>query len=275
MGDKDLLLQFRLMTIRITFADLCRDTRTRLRLTQQQLANSVGLSRGYIAKVERGCANPSVELIERIAHVLELEIELVARAPVIIGGGRQRDFVHARCSAHVDGRLRGAGWLTAREVEIVHGRSHGWIDLLAFDPKTGTLIVIEFKTRLDDLGAVERQLGWYERSAFGIAAELGWHPRRVVVWLLVLASDEVEGVLRANRDLMARSFPIRAREMSGLLDGASQPGRGRGIALIDPTSKRRNWLGPSRIDGRRSPSPFTDYGDAARRLAVPSRSQRE
>lgn len=256
------------MTIRITFAHLCRDTRTRLRLTQQQLASTVGVSRGYIAKIERGRANPSVELLERIALVLQLEIELVARAPVIIGGDRQRDFVHARCSAHVDGRLRGEGWLTAREVEIVHGRSHGWIDLLAFDPKTGTLIVIEFKTRLDDLGAVERQLGWYERSAFEVATQLGWHPRRVVVWLLVLASEEVEGVLRANRELIARSFPIRAREMSGLLDGAGQPGRGRGIALIDPTSKRRNWLCPCRIDGRRSPSPFADYGDAARRLAA-------
>ena len=256
------------MTIRTTFALLCRDTRTRLLLTQQQLAGAVGVSRGHIAKIERGRANPSLELIERIAHALELEIELVARAPVIIGGGRQRDFVHARCSAYGDGRLRGAGWQTAREVEIVHGRSHGWIDLLAFDPRTGTLIIIEFKTRLDDLGLIERQLGWYERSAFDVARQFGWHPRRVIVWLLVLASEEVEGVLRANRDLIARAFPIRAKEMSEFLEGAGQLGMGRGIALIDPTSKRRNWLGPSRIDGRRSPAPFIDYGDAARRLAA-------
>lgn len=227
------------------------------------------MSREYIAKIERGSANPSLDLVERIAQALELEVELVARAPVVMGGdGRQRDLVHARCSGHVDGRLRRAGSHTAREVEVIHGRSHGGIDLLAFDPKTGILLVIEVKTRLDDLGSIERQLGWYERSAFEVAQRLGWHPRRVVGWLLVLASDEVEGVLRSNRDLMTRAFPTRAKAMSGLLDGTDHRGLGRGLALIDPTSKRRNWLGLSRIDGRRSPAPFTDYGDAARRLAA-------
>ena len=131
-------------------------------------------------------------LVDRIADALGIEIDLVARTPIVIGGGRQRDLVHARCSAYIDRRLRSDGWLTAREVEIVHGRSHGWIDLLAFDPRSGTLILIEVKTRLDDIGAVERQLGWYEREAFGVARRQGWRPSRVACWLLVLASDEVE-----------------------------------------------------------------------------------
>jgi hypothetical protein len=50
-----------------------------------------------------------------------------------------------------------------------------------------------------------------------------------------------------------------------------QPGRllttGRGLALIDPTSRRRDWLLPSRSDGRRTRAPYMDYADAARRLA--------
>jgi hypothetical protein len=41
---------------------------------------------------------------------------------------------------------------------------------------------------------------------------------------------------------------------------------GRGLAVVDPTSKRRDWLRATRVDGRRSPAPFRDYGDAARRL---------
>ena len=79
---------------------------------------------------------------------------------------RQRDAVHAPCSGYANRRFRAGGWETGREVEIVHGRSHGWIDLLAFDPRTGLLLIVEIKTRLDDLGLVERQLAWYERSAF-------------------------------------------------------------------------------------------------------------
>lgn len=254
------------MPIRTTFARLCRDTRTRLRLTQRQLTGAAGVTRGYIANIERGQANPSLELLERIASALGLEIELVARTPVVIGDDRQHDLVHARCSSYVDGRLRKAGWETAREVEVIHGRSHGWIDLLAFDPKTGIVLVIEVKTRIGDLGAIERQLGWYERSCFDVAHRLGWRARRVVGWLLLLASEEVEGVLRANRDLMARAFPGRAREMSGLLNADDAVIRGRGVALIDPHSKRRTWLIPSRVDGRRSSVPYLGYADAAGQL---------
>ena len=237
-------------------------------MTQNQLAISAGVTRGYIANIERGRGNPSLELVDRIAAALELEIELVARSPVVIGADRQRDLVHARCSGHVDRRLRAGGWLTTREVEIAQGRSHGWIDLLAFDPKTGTLLVIEIKTRLDDLGAIERQLGWYERASFDVARRSGWRPRRTIGWLLVLASDEVEAVLRSNRELLAQAFPTRARAMADLLAAPETATGRRGLALIDPTTKRRAWLAPSRLDGRRSPAPFTDYGDAARRLAA-------
>jgi transcriptional regulator with XRE-family HTH domain len=236
-------------------------------MTQQQLATAVSVTRGYIANIERGRGNPSLALVDRIALALELEIEPVARSPVIIRADRQRDLVHARCSVYVDRRLRSAGWLTAREVEITQGRSHGWIDLLAFGPKTGTLLVIEIKTRLDDLGAVERQLGWYERSSFTLARRSGWHATRTIGWLL--ASDEVEAALRSNRELMAQAFPNRAGTMAEIL-GAPDLGAaaGRGLAPIDPTTKRRAWLALSQLDGRRSRAPFTDYGDATRRLAT-------
>lgn len=252
--------------IRVTFARLCRETRTRLRLTQQQLAEKVGVTRGYIANIERGAANPSLDQVERIAFALDLELDFFARPPLVIGSGQQHDLVHARCSAYVDRRLRTAGWQTAREVEVVHARSHGWIDLLAFDPRSGTLLIVEVKTRLDDIGAVERQLGWYERSAFMVASGLGWHPRQVASWLLVLASDQVETVIHQNRELLARVFPVRAREMAaGLVPGEHMTSR-RGVALIDPVSRRRAWLMRSRTDGRRSPAPYVDYADAARRL---------
>ncbi len=235
-------------------------------MTQRQLAAAAGVSRGYVANIERGHADPSLDLVERIALALGLEVRLNATMPIVFGATGQRDLVHARCSGQADRRLRAAGWLTAAEVEVVHGRSHGWIDLLAFNPATGILLVVEVKTRLDDLGAIERQLAWYERSAPDIAMRLGWRPRVVIGWLLVLASDEVEDAVRSNRDVMARAFPIRARAMMEIVAGRSADVGARGVALIDPTSRRHAWLLPSHVDGRRSAAPFAGYRDAAQRM---------
>ncbi|MFL5676643.1 MAG: hypothetical protein ACJ77X_03280, partial [Chloroflexota bacterium] len=144
----------------------------------------------------------------------------------------------------------------------------GWVDLIAFDPSTGTVIVIEIKTRLDDVGAAERQLGWYARSAFGLAHELGWNARRAVSWLLVLASEEVEATIRVNRDVLDQAFPGRGRQMSSLVQDGAAAIPARALGLIDPASHRRSWIVGSRVDGRRSAAPYRDYRDAARRLAA-------
>ncbi len=94
-------------------------------MTQQQLADVVGIKRGYVATLESGRANPSLEVVTRVAGALDMEVDLVVRPPTITGGHGQRDAVHARCSGYVDRRARAAGLATAREVEIVHARSHG------------------------------------------------------------------------------------------------------------------------------------------------------
>lgn len=253
------------MPLRMSFADACRTTRTRLDISQQVLADAIGVSRGYIANVESGRANPSLDQAERIAMALGLEIELATRGPLLIGEPRASDLVHARCSGYVDRRLRGLGWRTAREVEIAEGRAHGWIDLLAYDARTGTLLIIELKTRLDDLGAVERQLGWYGRLA-GIAAQrLGWRPRRTASWLLGLASDEVETAIRLQRDVIDIAFPVRASTMAAIARHEAVDLR-HGIALVDPSNRRAEWLIRTRLDGRRSPARYAGYADAARRL---------
>lgn len=237
-------------------------------MSREALASQVGVTPSYIGRIERGEANPSLKLVERIAESLGLDVQLVIRPPVFPAGPQVHDSVHARCSAYVDRRLRGLGWATAREVEIVHGRSHGWIDLLAFDQRTGTLLIIEIKTRLADLGGLERQLAWYERMAWQAALRLGWRPTRVVSCVLAIASDEVERVVRSYRDLLSIAFPLRAPQIADLLARPDAPFSGRGLALVDPSSRRRAWLIRTSIDGRRSRLPYLDYADAARPAAA-------
>ena len=253
--------------IRNTFARACLDARTALRMSQRQVADAAGLSRAYVSTIERASANPALDVVERLSRALGLDVELKIRRPPTVNGPRQRDLVHARCSGYVDRRLRANRWLPIREAEFVDGRSHGWIDIIALDPSSETLLVIELKTRLDDLGLVERQLGWYGRTAGDAARRLGWRPRRIVSWLLLLASDEIENVIRQNREVLGRAFPSRARAMLEWLTNDEHPTVGRGLALIDPSSKRRDWLIPSLVDGRRSHSRYADYAAAAHRFS--------
>ena len=245
----------------MTFGRACNDVRGRLGLTLEAVAQTTGISASYLARIERGRVNPTFDTVERIAMALGLQLALDIRPPVFLGSPPIGDLVHARCSAYVDRRLRAAGWSTAREVPVVDGRYRGWIDLLAFDPTSGSLVIIEIKTRLDDVGALERQLSWYERSASGLAGERGWSARSIRSVVLLLASEEVERTVRANRDALSVAFPRR-----GDVLGPGQDGQ-RGLALIDPRRRRRDWIMRSRVDGRRGVAPYRDYADAAMRLA--------
>jgi len=236
-------------------------------MTQDELAARVGVTRGYIAGIEMGRANPTLDVTEKLATALDLEVNWQIRPPIVHGDGQARDLVHARCSAYVDRRLRAVGLLTAREVEIVHARSHGWIDLLAYDPDVATLLLVEVKTRLDDLGALERQIGWYERSALDAARRVGWRPVRVVTWLVVLASAEADAGILAHRSVFYSAFPVRAHEALRWLGDRRETPTGRVLAMVDPASRRRDWLIRTRSDGRRSKPPYRNVREAAQRLA--------
>ena len=252
---------------------LVRDLRLALGWTQRTLGRRAGLSQSWICDVERGrCPDASLETIDRLLAAMGATLVLDVRAP-FLANPRQRDVVHARCSAHVARRLESAGWRVAREVEVGGDRSRGWIDLLAWHPGTGLLLVIEVKTEIHDMGAVERTLGWYEREAWAAARRLGWRPRAVLGCLLLLSTEVVERRIRDNRDVLDRAFQLRAREVAAIVSDGVRRGaaRSRGLALIDPRSRRSLWLRPSRLDGRRAPAPYRDYADFVRQSGQTSR----
>lgn len=243
------------------FGRIVVDARALRGITKTELARRSGVSRQMIAVVEDGDGNPTLDVLARLGDALRLEIEVRIRGGVTIGGPRQRDAAHAICSGHVQRRLEAAGWETAREVPIEDGRYLGWIDLLAFHPGTGTLLIIEIKTQVDDLGAIERALDWHDRWARRAARRRGWSVTSSATWLLVLASDEVDAQVHSSRSALAASFPDRAPAMQGFV---GDPGAGpvrRGLALVDPRSRRRGWLIRARIDGRRSDAPYRGYAD--------------
>jgi transcriptional regulator with XRE-family HTH domain len=245
-----------------------RTERRAIRWTQRELARRSGVPQSRISLIERGVVRSvRSDELDPLLGALGVEYWLGVRGPTHVDL-RPVDLVHAKCSAYVDRRLRAAGWRVAREVEIGGGpRSRGWIDLLAYHPTRRLLLLIEVKTELLDLGAIERTIGWYEREAVAAAGRFGWSPRQVVSALLVLDSTANDVAIRTAHDVLARSFPARARRLRGLLAGEDPGEDVRFLALIDPRSRRSSWVRSTRIDGRRTKPAFADYADALRLLS--------
>jgi XRE family transcriptional regulator, regulator of sulfur utilization len=254
--------------LRTTLGRAVRETRLALGWTQQQLADRSGLSRSMAGHIETGSVNVSIDAAASVCDALGLRVDLGLRAPFLADRRRQREPAHARCSAYVQRRLERHGWLVRRELEIMYGRSHGWIDLLAFDRRTGLLLVVEIKTEIEDLGQIERTLAWYEREAGAVARTAGWRPVRVASALLVLATDANDRRLADNREAVRVAFPARMDQLQRMILERAKPVGGRALAFIDPRSRKDGWLIRPRIDGRRSVAPYTDYADFMRALRV-------
>jgi transcriptional regulator with XRE-family HTH domain len=59
-----------------------RDRRKILKITQPSLAELAGISVNSLYKIERGEGNPTVELLEKIAGVLGMELTLEVRKSI-------------------------------------------------------------------------------------------------------------------------------------------------------------------------------------------------
>jgi hypothetical protein len=86
--------------------------------------------------------------------------------------------------------------------------------------------------------------------------------------LIVLDTQATAERLRANRDAIAQTFPMRAEGLTRLIGGERvfPHGASRALAAIDPASRRKKWLRPTVIDGRRGSAAYQDYAGFVRGL---------
>jgi transcriptional regulator with XRE-family HTH domain len=237
------------------------------RWTQRDLARAARVSQSMIVRVEHGDLDDiKVRTLVRIVAALDIQVDVRLLAPYA-PPAPIRDRAHSRCIAYVARRLEVAGFVVATEVEVGGARWRGFVDVLGWHPVEHVLLVIEVKTEIVDVGELERQLGSYERAAWQAARARGWRPRALTAMLLVLATRENDRRLSAERAYFEGGFSLRARDLNGLLERPSRPPpRGvRGLAMIDPASRRRAWLAPAWIDGRRTPARYASRADALAR----------
>lgn len=245
----------------VDVARTVRDMRRALGWSQRDLAERAQVAQSTISRMERAVLDDlTFATAALVLDALGVRASLSLQTPFIADRSRQSDAGHARCVAYVVRRLRRLGWVTLTEVEIVDGRSHGWIDVLAYRESDGRLLVIEVKTDVVDVGRAERQLGWYERAAWDVARRHGWRPRQVTAALLVLATQATLERLAANREHMQQSFPMAARELGMIAAGGSAAASGsRALAMIDPYNRSKRWLRATPLSGRVAPPRYADY----------------
>jgi transcriptional regulator with XRE-family HTH domain len=256
-----------------TIAIAVADTRHALGWTQAELGRRADVSQAFVSMVENmRVSDLTLETATRLLAAMGARLTVGVSAPFLGDRELQRDPAHARCASYAAARLIRAGWMTATEVEVGSDRSRGWIDVLAYEPSLRLLLVIEIKTEIRDVGAIERTLGWYEREAWAAAGRLGWRPKRVLGCLLLLDTDATEVRIGDNLAAFTHGFPIRAGLLRQIMGGevSAKPGE-RAVAMIDPRSRRHDWLRPSRFDGRPTPAPYVDYANFMR---VTSRTRR-
>lgn len=210
---------------------------------QSEVAEKAELSTSVIGRHEAGVIGSSVAL-ERHAGVfgLRIELKLVGRAGELV---RLGDEEHAAIVEALAGWFRAAGFLVEAEASYSEWGERGRIDLLAYDPQTGTLAIVEVKTQLLDLQDLFGSMNVKERLASTIAERRGWTVRRRVSVLGVASTA-------ANRDIV-RSHPSLFTGFEGrrLSVAALRAGEGRILHWVTAAEASRSWW----IAGRRRVRP--------------------
>lgn len=238
-----------------------RDGRRAFGWTQRELADRAGVSQSAVSRTERRVVDfVSLAEVAGLLDALSIRIDASVRVPLVAGGPAERDATHVRLLTHADGRFRRCGFETAREVPVGRDRVRGWIDLLAWRARDRTVLMVEVKSDIYDVGTLERQVAWYERETWDAARTLGWRPSRVVVACLALASKHNADLVRTHADAFRHRFPSSPAQLAALLVGQVLGPGSRTLAFIDPRRRHRSWLLPTPLSGGR---PVLPYADAA------------
>ncbi|MER8855419.1 MULTISPECIES: helix-turn-helix domain-containing protein [Mesorhizobium] len=69
------------MEIREAFAQNLRALRRARGLSQEELAHQAGIDRTYISALERNVYNPSIDVVDRLAEVLGVDVAELLKRP--------------------------------------------------------------------------------------------------------------------------------------------------------------------------------------------------
>ena len=209
---------------------MLRAIRIRKHWTQARLADRLGISQSEMSRRERALLdNCSVEDVEKWAAALNARLVLELR---VDGQRPLTDERHAAIQSWLVSFLRAAGWLVEAEVSFNHFGDRGRIDVLAYHPSLGVMLVVEIKTRLDDVQDVLGRLDVKRRVAAQLAKERGWELAAIVPALMFRENRTTRRRLAMHEALFAR-FTMRARAATAWLRHPTRPIPSGILILVD------------------------------------------
>jgi transcriptional regulator with XRE-family HTH domain len=235
----------------IRFGRQIRALRQRRGWRQQDLAEAAGVSQAMVSRIERGrFRQVRLEALERVAAAVGVRVELR-----IMGGpdlDRLLDELHAATVEEVIRRLRRLGWVVEPEVTFSIYGERGSIDVLAWHPATGALLVIEVKTALGDVQATLASFDRKMRLASRLAKERGWTVRNVSGAIVFAENRTLRRLVGRHAATFAAAVPTGGRELlAWMRDPDGGPVRGHVfLTLSRPVTARQR----RRLRRRSSPS---------------------
>lgn len=245
---------------------VARALRHRLGLRQIDVAQRLGVGHDVVSRLERGRVEGlTVRTLRKLFAHFDAEIVLIVRWR---GGEVERllDRRHAALGKRLVAKIEGLGWTVVPEVSFSHFGERGSIDLLAWQPGTGTLLVIELKTELTSIEETIRRHDVKARLAATVAKDrFGWAAGQVA--RLLVLPDERTPRRQVDRfaNVLGRAYPDRGREARAWLAAPDRPISGL-VFLTDSDGARLGQrLGPTRrISRPRAHAPRVENPSSAR-----------
>lgn len=212
--------------------------------SQRRLASEAKTSRWTIAEVEagRGDRLPLERLIAIVASLGGyLSVRILYQGE---GLDRLRDRRHAALVEAMVERLQAEGWDVATEVTFNNFGERGSIDILAFHPATRTLLVVEVKTVVPDIGGLLSTLDRKVRLAADIARARGWQVKRVARLLVIPEASTARRRVADHQATFDNAFPARNVEVNAWLRSPSGSLSGLLFLSTARDSSTRRGSGP-------------------------------
>ena len=181
-------------------------------VSRPELARCAGIAPSYLWKIERGAAEPSVQVLLAIGHCLgaDLGVRFFPGTGPRLHDRFQAPMIEALI------RVLGPAWQAQPEVPVAAAR--GVIDLVLRHSDNGVVVACECHSELRRLELVLRRLA---EKTDGLAGQLaGKEAGGDVSRLLLLRSTaETRSVARAFEATLAAAFPAKASEAIAALRG--------------------------------------------------------